>query len=603
MYDDNIFVAELGKIDASMFLNYAHIFEQLGCQSRDAEDKKIYSVLEKVCMFSYHKNSEVVYGPFFLPAGAKPTFSISRDEYDTLARVVNNISDAKLRARVSDVLWLMSKRLGVKDGFKYAKMAVNAFSRIPIDSKTWIIAHVEEDWRRGLTLAKSLGNAVCNEYNAMCQSVNETFCTACNSSNPDNILSWSIPQLLDNDQLSDVIPANKMAETIENLLSNNANDQSELGYDVYCDIAQKCYSRAGREADSIRMIKWKIERKFKAIIEEASQPMPVWLRLSAMCQSVIPILQSIPHKYRDDYDVEDKILFLKNTAALGYKIGKKGMHYYQAPSIDITQEVEGVKEIMREAPKNEALLVFAQVFEMHEKDAEALVDYEKRNCVVPHIMGKSLIKGDRVVASAPAFSSEGGKEGDDRAELEKIQKGFFLLQCGCNMRIRPAYDAIRENHEFTYDDFLGFALESPLVPELHRHILAEGLFLGWQGRFGAATYVLAPEVENILREQLKFLGCDTTVVDSVTKLENEVGLSTLIEKYTDAIKSAFGSDLLFELKVVFCDHAGPNVRNEVAHGLKDDETFNGIVDFYVWWFTIRLLCLRGKEGANNEKTI
>ena len=605
MYDDSRFVAELAKEKAHMFLNYAHIFERLGCQTQDPDDKKTYSVLEKVCMLSYHRDSEVVYGPFFLPAGEKPTFSITQDEYDTLAGVVNNISDAKLRARVSDVLWLMSKSLGAKDGFKYAKMAVGVFSKIPINDKTWIMSHVDEDWRRGLVLAKSLGNAVCNEYKVMCKSIDNAFCTACNSSNPDNVLCWSIPQLIDSDQLCDVIPANKIAEEIEKLLLNNANSQSELGYSVYCDIAQKSYMRAGRETDSVRMIKWKIERKFKAIIEEASRPTPIWLRLSALCQDVIPILQSIPHKYRDDYDVENKVLFLKNTAALGYKIGRKGMRYHQTPSIDITQEVEGVKDIMRKTPKNGALHVFARAFEMRENDDEALVNYEKRNCVVPHIMGKSLIKGDRVVASAPAFSYGDSNDGEEaRAELEKIQKGLYLLQCGCSMRLHPAYEAIHENREFTYDDFLLFASESPLVPELHRHIIAEGLFLGWQGRFSAATYVLAPEVENIMREQLKFQGCDTTVVDSTTKLENEVGLSTLIEKYADAIKSAFGSDFLFELRVVFCDHAGANVRNEVAHGLKGDDTFNGMADFYVWWFTIRLLCMRGKkEDNNNEKTI
>lgn len=604
MYDDSRFVAELSKIDAPMFINYAHVFEMLGRETQDSEDKKVYSVLEKVCMLSYHKDSEDVYGPFFLPAGMRPTFSITKDEYETLSVIVENVSDPRLRARVSDVLWLMSKRLGFKDGFKYAKIAATAFSKVPIDDKTWIMAQVEEDWRRGLTLAKSLGSVVCNEYKVMCQALNDAFCAACTSSGLDNILCWSIPQLLDNDRLCDVIPANKIAETIENLLLKNGEGQSELGYSVFCDIAQKCYLRAGREEDGVRMAKLKIERKFKAIIEEASKSKPVWLRLSALCQSVIPILQSIPHKYRDDYDVEDKILFLKNTAALGYKIGKKGMHYYQTPSVDITQEVEGVKAIMRKVPQDEVLSAFARAFVMHEKEAEALVDYEKRNCVVPHIMGKSLIKGDRVVASAPAFSSGASNDGiDARVELEKIQKGVYLLQCGCKTRLSPAYDAILENHEFTYDDFLGFASDSPLVPELHRYILAEGLLLGWQGRFSAATYILAPEIENILREQLKFQGCDTTIVDSVTKLENEVGLSTLIEKYADAIRSAFGSDFLFELKVVFCDHAGANIRNEVAHGLKDDESFNGIVDLYVWWFTIRLLCLRGKEGANNEKTI
>ena len=599
MYDDSVFVAELSKKDAPLFLNYAHIFEALGNTTQDAMDKKIYSALESLCMLSYYNNSEAVYGPFFLPAGEKPTFSISQDVYDTLAGVVDYISDVRLRARVSDVLWLASKQLGCKDGFKYAKMAVWAFSQIPIKRETWILANIEYDWRRGLILAKSLGNAVRDEYRDMCKKIKDAFVSACNAADLDNVLCLSIPKLLDNDQLCDVIPADEIAETIEKLLSNADNSQPELEYSAYCDIAQNCYMRVHREADAIRMIKLKISKKLMAIMEEVSKTEPVWFRLSAMCQRVIPFLQSIPHQYREDFDVGNKILFLKHVSSLGYKIGKKGMYSYQTPSIDITQEVERAKTIMRDVSKEEVLLLFASLFSLHEKDAEALAERERKECVVPHIMGKSIIKGDKVVASAPAYSEV--QNTDARVEIEKVQKAIYLLQCAYSMRLRPAYEVIREEHEFTFDGFLGFVSASPLVPESHRNIFAEGLLLGWQGHFSASTYVLAPEIENVLREQLKFQACDTTVIDSETKLENGVGLSTLVEKYADAIKSVFGSDFLFEIKAVFCSHAGPNVRNEVAHGLKDDGSFNGVIDFYVWWFAIRLLSMRERVHGDSGK--
>src|SRR5574344_607507 len=40
----------------------------------------------------------------------------------------------------------------------------------------------------------------------------------------------------------------------------------------------------------------------------------------------------------------------------------------------------------------------------------------------------------------------------------------------------------------------------------------------------------------------------------------------------------------FLLKAIFSDHRGPNVRNEVAHGLKTDVGFDGSLDMFVWWF-------------------
>jgi hypothetical protein len=37
------------------------------------------------------------------------------------------------------------------------------------------------------------------------------------------------------------------------------------------------------------------------------------------------------------------------------------------------------------------------------------------------------------------------------------------------------------------------------------------------------------------------------------------------------IETIFGKDLSFEIKALFCDPFGPNLRNELAHGLLDYE--------------------------------
>ena len=51
----------------------------------------------------------------------------------------------------------------------------------------------------------------------------------------------------------------------------------------------------------------------------------------------------------------------------------------------------------------------------------------------------------------------------------------------------------------------------------------------------------------------------------------------------------FGEDLSFEIRALFCDSFGPNLRNELAHGLLDDAACQSIYGIYAWWFGLRLV--------------
>ena len=54
------------------------------------------------------------------------------------------------------------------------------------------------------------------------------------------------------------------------------------------------------------------------------------------------------------------------------------------------------------------------------------------------------------------------------------------------------------------------------------------------------------------------------------------------------VEKAFGAALAFELRAVFCDTAGPNLRNVLAHGLLDDAEIVTASSVYAWWFCLRL---------------
>ena len=58
---------------------------------------------------------------------------------------------------------------------------------------------------------------------------------------------------------------------------------------------------------------------------------------------------------------------------------------------------------------------------------------------------------------------------------------------------------------------------------------------------------------------------------------------------TPKAEKIFGRDLSFELKALFCDSSGSNLRNELAHGLLDDEACQSSFAIYAWWLGLKIV--------------
>ena len=54
-------------------------------------------------------------------------------------------------------------------------------------------------------------------------------------------------------------------------------------------------------------------------------------------------------------------------------------------------------------------------------------------------------------------------------------------------------------------------------------------------------------------------------------------------------KVVLGENTLFELKAVFSESVGPNLRNEVAHGLITDGVAYSTTPIYAWWMFVRMV--------------
>ena len=101
-----------------------------------------------------------------------------------------------------------------------------------------------------------------------------------------------------------------------------------------------------------------------------------------------------------------------------------------------------------------------------------------------------------------------------------------------------------------------------------------------------------------MRFHLKQVGAKTTNLDK-DGIENENGLSTLMDLPEAEI--VFGKDLAFELRALFCDAFGPNLRNELAHGLLEEDDCHSPFAIYAWWFGLRLVFNAWWNAACREK--
>jgi len=118
-------------------------------------------------------------------------------------------------------------------------------------------------------------------------------------------------------------------------------------------------------------------------------------------------------------------------------------------------------------------------------------------------------------------------------------------------------------------------------------LFAKGLYAGLTGDFYTTTHILIPQIENSIRYLLQKQGVVTSKYDD-KGIQNEYDLNKIL--YFPEIKDIFDEDTLFDLKGLLVEHSGSNLRNDMAHGLLDDEAFSSPLMSYLWWVMLRRCC-------------
>lgn len=504
---------------------------------------------------------------------------ITKENLEFFETILEDIDLPLLKARLADILWV----LNIPKNPEHASKAMDSYLDVEINNdwhsgtnavyeRAIQIAFQRKDVSYKNTIRDSLLVALRKEIQAP-------------TSDKGNV-SLSIARLLDKHKLD---RANY--KEIGELLFQKAKAYQDSGQFMisrhYYDLAVRKFTQCKDEQLKIQAL----VAKAKSFEQEADTEKHN-IRANGLYGSALEAYRDIPKKYRTQLGLEGKTAEIQARIAESGKASLEEMHTFKTDSIDISDIVKDVKKYI--GGKEEPFDALSYFINIH--PGPDLNDFENRakshfdQSLFTTLFGNSHVSSDgRTIAKVPPLDRKLPYDDPANAPVLRAQmiKDFSQeVAITVQSLIIPALEQINQDFRFINDSLLQICEDSPIVPTGRSKLMADALSLGFEYEFGTAIHLICPQIENIVRKQLKDAGAQTSTIED--GIENEVGLSSLMERAE--IQQIFGKNLAFEIECIFTEALGYNLRNNVAHGLLDDnEARLSFGSPYAWWMTLRII--------------
>lgn len=497
------------------------------------------------------------------------------------ADVAAEIDNDRLRARLADLCWLRLKPRRPE----LALLAIDAYRNVPLSWEEWI-PDGRQCWSRGLSLARMLGAGAGGRLGEMESALVQAFISGATA---DGFLALQIANVLLEYRLASP-EALTIAKKLESLAAG-ARQQGQFDRArAHFECAQAWYAVASDSLKAAEMAAGIAEAwAEEAVLRGAGTP-PAYMLAATYFENAIQSYRLVPRKHRSAFNVDARLEELHAEVSQAGAKALNELSSVRTRGTDIGELVRTARDAVRGKPTQEALKNFVNLFggvdvEAIRHDAlKGMQDYPLQS-----LFGATIYGPDgRVVAKRPAIGL--GQGSGDESELairaSMVRDYGILVNLVVHGDIIPALQVLLHEHRLTQADFVALARESPVVPKERATLFGKALFAGFDLDFSTALHLLAPQIEHMVRTHLKAIGARTSNIDR-DGIENENGLSTLME--LPEVETVFDKNLAFELRSLYCDPFGPNLRNQLAHGLLEEADCESIYAIYAWWHALKLV--------------
>ena len=539
---------------------------------------KIFSLLADACsMMLTPKNRNEPFQPVIVfeeGSSAKPD-SFSDNDISFFSEIANQIDNPRLKARLSDLVWLRRRELGVR----HALTAIDAYREIPLDNENWD-NDGRDCWRRAIDLCRMLGKGAGNRITEIEEAIISSFRLAAPKS------GYFLKQLVDLLRETGLgrIYSNEIANKLKQIGENYKSQKNFLAFGHYCRGAIGWYELAGEQSKAIEMAIQEAEAFVAEGEKRIASSKMGHLSATSFFEDAIKILQSIPHRYRYDYKITEKIRLVKDKKLDAGAKSLNQMHTFRSDPIDISDLVSASREAVIGKDLHNALIAFTGICpfaseEMARQRVEKILRNDKFSALFTSVTlgsdGKTIFKEPGIDVSD--LSSENSKKTIWAAMIRDHLLHIRLVTESC---ILPALEILVLEHRIKQDDLIALCQEVSIVPPRRGILWGQALYSGFNYDYINCMHILIPQIENMIRWHLKTNDIDTIHHDQ-NGIDSEFGLGKLLE--IDGVEQIFGKDLVFEFRALLCDPLGPNLRNGIAHGLFDINIFQSHYSIYTWW--------------------
>ncbi len=546
----------------------------------DADESHLLNLLASVASFHPQPDNWLTpYGPAIALIGQRTPIpaDLSPDEIAALAAVADLVPHARLRARIYDVLSLSA---GGAMRVDYSTRSIEALMSQAPRHGTWFGEH--EAWERAIVVCRRYGQPLETVLAALTGQLLQVVYESDQGYFPLQAASLLRRHGLARGAAAEV--GNHLVEIAN--ASEGSSDQER----AYRDEASAWLSWngdfEGSHDQSLLIMKSLSMEGDLAATTPSEGPM----RAANLFERALKRLRNVPRSVRDAHGLAGYETYLAQRIRVVGQQATEAMHSFESEAVDLTEVAHEIIGRITGLEPLPALVEFARLAPFASIDSE---QKRAKETLAEHpmlgIFGTVHYASDGRVVHKSAGLGTGTTYGVDTQEWRQIMQGYtFRIQTLVTGLIVPGYRVLANEHRLAFADFEVIVRDCTLVPSDHVRQFARALHHGYNGDFASAAQLLAPQMESLVRHHFAAAGEVTSVIGA-DGTEDEVGLSALVER--EVTESIFGRDLAFEFRALLCDPLGPNLRNEVAHGLLDDNVASGAAAVYLWWFGFKLVFL------------
>ena len=527
-----------------------------------------------------NKSRSEPYEPLWVGNGrSSPTPDwFSESDIDFIAKILDSIDEPVMKGRLPDLVWLRK----IPPEVKFALDAIDNYRSLNLTEETW----VREDgdcWKRALTLTRMLGTGADDRIQELEKHLLEKFRP---TTSDDKFFGHWLAETLKEFGLGRNQEEN-IAEKLEELAQDFEKEEDFYAGRDYYKLAGEWFRAAGLDEKHTDMTVAVAEGYVKEAEARMSSDEPSALVAVGFYDGAIQTYREIPRTKRQSRNIDERIAELMTLYKESGEIALGEMKTISTPGADISKTVQQARATVKGKAPREALQGFASLAITDAKELRRSAQENLESHPFTALVSWTMLESDgRVAAKRPGANPSNQDENEPVIWAQMIQDHAIRVDMAVRGWILPALKTLHVEHRLRESDFIMLARNSPEVPTGREELVGKALFNGYDYDFVTALHLLTPQIEHMVRTRLKSEGVITIHTDR-DGIEDEKGLSGLVE--TPEFEQIFGEDLAFEIRALFCDHAGANLRNNVSHGLLTQEQFDSTHSIYAWWLGLKIV--------------